>query len=78
MLVSFLQALLSIFQKEMRHWESPQKQLADGLSPEAAALADAIDAGGDNSSGEKRRALPGNSTSKRSPKRASRSRRRRG
>jgi predicted PurR-regulated permease PerM len=77
MLVSFLQALLSIFQKEMRHWESPQNQLADGLTPETAALAATIDAGGDNASAGKRRALPGNSESKASAKGTARSRRRR-
>ncbi len=49
MLVSFMQALLSIFQREMRDWENPQKRLSHKLSPAAEALAETIEAavGGD-------------------------------
>jgi predicted PurR-regulated permease PerM len=44
MLVSFLQALLSIFQREMERWDNPNKRLSKRLSPAAEALGDAIEA----------------------------------
>ena len=44
MLVSFLQALLSIFQREVDRWEHPSKRSPNKLSPEAEALAETIEA----------------------------------
>jgi predicted PurR-regulated permease PerM len=44
MLVSFLQALLSIFQREVERWEHPNKRVSKKLSPEAEALAETIEA----------------------------------
>jgi predicted PurR-regulated permease PerM len=44
MLVSFLQALLSIFQREVDRWEHPNKKLPNKLSPAAEALAETIEA----------------------------------
>jgi predicted PurR-regulated permease PerM len=44
MLVSFLQALLSIFQREVERWENPNKRQPDKLSPAAEALAESIEA----------------------------------
>ncbi|MEX0611070.1 MAG: AI-2E family transporter [Pirellulales bacterium] len=43
MLVSFLQALLSIFQREVERWENPNKR-PNKLSPAAEALAETIEA----------------------------------
>jgi hypothetical protein len=44
MLVSFLQALLSIFQREVERWENPNKRGPNKLSPAAEALAETIEA----------------------------------
>jgi hypothetical protein len=44
MLVSFMQALLSIFQRQVENWENPQKRRALKLSPAAEALAESIEA----------------------------------
>jgi predicted PurR-regulated permease PerM len=44
MLVSFLQALLSIFRREMEHWENPNKRMPKTLSPAAEAIAESIEA----------------------------------
>jgi predicted PurR-regulated permease PerM len=44
MLVSFLQALLSIFQREVERWEHPTKRRQKKLSPAAEALAETIEA----------------------------------
>jgi hypothetical protein len=44
MLVSFLQALLSIFQREVERWEHPNQQSPNKLSPAAEALAESIEA----------------------------------
>jgi predicted PurR-regulated permease PerM len=44
MLVSFLQALLSIFQREVEQWETPDKRLRNKLSPAAEALAETLEA----------------------------------
>ena len=52
MLVSFLQALLNIFQREVDRWENPNKRLPNKLSPAAEALAETIEAAV-NSSDEK-------------------------
>ena len=59
MLVSFLQALLSIFQREVERWESPNKRSRSKLSPAAEALAETIEAAvnaGDEKPAEKPRA----------------------
>jgi hypothetical protein len=42
--VSFLQALLSIFQREVEQWETPDKRLRNKLSPAAEALAETLGA----------------------------------
>jgi predicted PurR-regulated permease PerM len=47
MLVSFLQALLSIFQREVEQWENPNKRQRNKLSPAAEALAETIEAAAD-------------------------------
>jgi hypothetical protein len=47
MLVSFLQALLKIFQREVERWEDPTKPLEEMLSPKAEALAASIESGVD-------------------------------
>jgi predicted PurR-regulated permease PerM len=44
MLVSFLQALLSIFQREMEVWDDPKQKAIEQLSPAAEALAETIEA----------------------------------
>jgi predicted PurR-regulated permease PerM len=44
MLVSFLQALLTIFQREVKRWDNPTKKLPNKLSPEAEALAETLEA----------------------------------
>jgi predicted PurR-regulated permease PerM len=81
MLVSFLQALLSIFQREVRYWENPQKRLPRKLSPEAEALAESIEAavhGEENNAAAKTRALPAAKASQGASKRSgSKARRRR-
>lgn len=44
MLVSFMQALLSIFQREVENWGQPGKSVQGKLSPAAEALAETIEA----------------------------------
>jgi predicted PurR-regulated permease PerM len=44
MLVSFLQALLSIFQREVDRWDQPGRRGQKKLSPAAEALAESIEA----------------------------------
>jgi predicted PurR-regulated permease PerM len=44
MLVSFMQALLSIFQREVERWDDPKKKAVEQLSPAAEALAETIEA----------------------------------
>jgi hypothetical protein len=44
MLVSFLQALLSILQREVENWEQPGETVEGKLSPAAEALAETIEA----------------------------------
>jgi predicted PurR-regulated permease PerM len=44
MLVSFLQALLSMFRRELERWEDPTRKSTVTLSPGAQALADHIEA----------------------------------
>jgi predicted PurR-regulated permease PerM len=45
MLVSFLQALLSIFQREVESWDQSSRQIVEGkLSPAAEAIAEVVDA----------------------------------
>jgi predicted PurR-regulated permease PerM len=44
MLVSFMQALLSIFQREVERWDDPKKKAVEKLSPAAEALAETIEA----------------------------------
>jgi predicted PurR-regulated permease PerM len=72
MLVSFLQALISIFQREMEHWENPQKRAVHKLSPAAEALAESIEAANaeDETQSEQPRAVPAGNKGVKSPKRA--------
>jgi predicted PurR-regulated permease PerM len=77
MLVSFLQALLSIFQREMERWENPNKRGSNKLSPAAEALAETIEAAvnsDDEKPAESSRAKP--AASKTSRRRQVKSRRR--
>jgi predicted PurR-regulated permease PerM len=81
MLVSFMQALLSIFQRQVENWENPQKRRSLKLSPAAEALAESIDAAmhdeNDNSS-SKRAAQTAKPKASSAPKRgAAKPRRRR-
>jgi uncharacterized iron-regulated membrane protein len=51
MLVSFLQALLAMFRKELERWEDPT-QRSMSLSPSARALAEHIEAAVEAAEGE--------------------------
>ncbi len=79
MLVSFLQALLSIFQREVENWENPQKRRSRKLSPAAEALAETIEAAmnsDDDKPSEKPRALPAAAKASNAPKGGAKGRRR--
>ncbi|MCI0334305.1 MAG: AI-2E family transporter [Planctomycetes bacterium] len=80
MLVSFLQALLSIFQREVENWENPQKRRSRKLSPAAEALAETIEAAmntDDDKPSEKPRALPASAKASQAPRGGSAKARRR-
>lgn len=67
MLVSFMQALLSIFQREMDTWESPPRRMRRRLSPAAEALAESIESvGGSSAESPKtaKKALPSATTTR--------------
>jgi hypothetical protein len=77
MLVSFLQALLSIFQREMENWESPPKRRPRKLSAAAEALAESIEAAVHEDEKQSARTLPAPAKSGAPKRKTSKARRRR-
>jgi predicted PurR-regulated permease PerM len=77
MLVSFLQALLSIFQREVENWENPQKRRPRKLSPAAEALAESIEAAVHDDEKQATRSLPAPAKGGAPKRRTSKARRRR-